>query len=269
MRHWIAGAAALAALAFAPRAAAQIIEDVEVKRVDDATAAIDIRFSVPVQFLRSASNGKLDLVQVFFRLAGAEEDGRTVEDFRKPPTNGLVPRFTVTYPIQPPAATRRIDVHFERPVAAARVRPGRDNRSVRIEVPALVRAAPPPVAPRAAPPPPGDAAHAEIQRKAQALLGQARAALDAGRVDEAIERLNALLDLPPNAASREAQELIGLARDKRGEREKARAEYQLFLKLYPSGADAERVRKRLAALAPGAGAAPAAPEPRTRVWGSV
>ncbi|HET9580737.1 MAG TPA: hypothetical protein VFP44_23115, partial [Usitatibacter sp.] len=82
-----------------------------------------------------------------------------------------------------------------------------------------------------------------------------------------------LLNLPPNPSSREAQELIGVARERRGEPAKARAEYELFLKLHPTGADADRVRKRLATLgtaAPAATPAAVAPSaPRAQVWGSV
>jgi hypothetical protein len=64
----------------------------------------------------------------------------------------------------------------------------------------------------------------------------------------AIETLNKLLNLPPNRASREGLELIGLVRLQTGDNERARSELELFLKLYPAGADSDRVRGRLAAL---------------------
>lgn len=80
------------------------------------------------------------------------------------------------------------------------------------------------------------------------LMVAGRAALGAGDALTATQLLNQLLNLPPNAQSQEAQELIGMAREKAGEAAKARAEYQLYLKLYPDGDGAARVRQRLAAL---------------------
>jgi hypothetical protein len=99
---------------------------------------------------------------------------------------------------------------------------------------------------------------AEVESRAAELAASARAALEAGNQALATERLNQLLMLPPNRQSQDAQELAGIARERAEEVAKARAEYELYLKLYPDGEGAARVRERLAALAaaPAAGAAP-------------
>ncbi len=113
--------------------------------------------------------------------------------------------------------------------------------------------APPPaaVAPitEAAPPAP-EAPDTEIDKQARALLDRARAALAGGRNEEAISLLNQLLLLPPNKFSQDAQELIGVARERAGQSELARKEYELYLKLFPRGEGATRVQQRLASLAP-------------------
>lgn len=80
------------------------------------------------------------------------------------------------------------------------------------------------------------------------LMRLGRTALDAGDAVQAIQMFNQLLNQPPNEHTQEAQELIGVAREKAGEAAKARAEYQLYLKLYPEGDGATRVSQRLAAL---------------------
>ena len=88
----------------------------------------------------------------------------------------------------------------------------------------------------------------EIDQQAAAELADARAALAKGDNEQAILALNKALNLPPNAYSEEAQELIGIARERNGELAKALAEYQLYLKLYPDRPDAARVREHLDAM---------------------
>lgn len=80
------------------------------------------------------------------------------------------------------------------------------------------------------------------------LLATARQAYDRQDSAVAIETLNRLLELPPNRSSREGQELVGMARLQGGDPHRARAEFELFLQLYPNGADADRVRRQLASL---------------------
>ncbi|SPE33625.1 hypothetical protein SBBP1_650015 [Burkholderiales bacterium] len=81
-------------------------------------------------------------------------------------------------------------------------------------------------------------------------MAKSRAALIAGKNEEAINSLNQLLLLPPNKYSQDAQELVGLARERAGELDQARKEYELYLRLFPTGDGATRVRQRLATMAP-------------------
>ena len=81
-------------------------------------------------------------------------------------------------------------------------------------------------------------------------MAKSRAALVAGKNDDALNTLNQLLLLPPNKYSQDAQELVGLARERAGDPAQARKEYELYLRLFPTGDGATRVRQRLASLAP-------------------
>lgn len=140
-------------------------------------------------------------------------------------------------------------------------------------------APPPPVAaaapaPAAAAPAPAAAAPAEVDAQAASLLAAAKAAEQRQDHAAALEQLNQLLNLSANASTREAQALAGLVRERAGDPLRARAEYETFLQLYPSGPDADRVRAALARLptaAPAAAPAPArAATPATSsVTGSV
>ncbi len=65
-----------------------------------------------------------------------------------------------------------------------------------------------------------------------------------------------ILDRPTNESSREAQALLGEAWVRQGNVERARREFELFLTLYPSGADSTRVMTLLAQLPAKVAAAP-------------
>jgi tetratricopeptide (TPR) repeat protein len=105
-------------------------------------------------------------------------------------------------------------------------------------------------------------ATAEVETKAAELLAKAQAAIDSGDFPAAVDVLGQLLSLPPNALSRKAQELIGSSRLKSGDTERARAEFEAFLNLYPQGSDSDRIRALQSTLPakPLAVAADAAPE---------
>ena len=127
---------------------------------------------------------------------------------------------------------------------------------------------PPPTAP--------PTAATDIDQQAATYIAEARAALGARENERAVLALNLALNLPPNAYSQEAQELIGIARERNGEFAKAEAEYRLYLKLYPDGPGAVRVGEDLDAMAaptvpmggPLAAEARAA-QPAFSSWGSV
>jgi tetratricopeptide (TPR) repeat protein len=88
----------------------------------------------------------------------------------------------------------------------------------------------------------------EVESSASKLLAQANAADDRGDYADAIAALDSLLNLPPNSITRKAQQLIGVTRLKSGDTQRARGEFETFLKLYPAGADSEQVRQYLANL---------------------
>ncbi|HSC94251.1 MAG TPA: hypothetical protein VLC73_04740 [Burkholderiales bacterium] len=159
----------------------------------------------------------------------------------------------------PPAPPVAVAPPAPPPVAAPPAKPVAPE----VAAPAAPPAPPPtPAPPRVTelpPVTPAPAAATEVEGRAAELLAAARIALAAGNNEAATERLNQALMLPPNRYSQEAQELAGVARERSGEIAKARAEYELYLKLFPDGEDAARVRARLAALA--APEVPATPRP--------
>jgi hypothetical protein len=88
----------------------------------------------------------------------------------------------------------------------------------------------------------------DVEKYAEDLMKLGQQALNAGESEKAVQAFNAILNLTQNKQSQVAQEWIGMARQRSGDYVKAKAEYELYLKLYPDGAGATRVRGRLAAL---------------------
>jgi len=97
----------------------------------------------------------------------------------------------------------------------------------------------------------------ELQRSRE-LMDSGRAALTTGDADQAIRIFTKVVSMPEHEGTREAKELLGVARERRGQLAHAKAEYEEYLARYPDGDGATRVRQRLDALL----TARAAPPPK-------
>lgn len=91
------------------------------------------------------------------------------------------------------------------------------------------------------------------------MMELTRRTMTAGEYAKAIRMLEAILEEPNNYYTKEARELLGLARERNNQIAHAKAEYRTYLELYPEGEDAERVRQRLQGLVT------ATQEPRERL----
>ncbi|MBZ4212137.1 MAG: outer membrane protein assembly factor BamD [Rhodoferax sp.] len=244
---------------FAATAHAQFIDDVELRQ-EGANAVLQVRFVTPVLYSKSISARASDLVQAFYTVLPTRDQISDVISERRLAAAGDIPSISVTDESDNSTAqansSRKLVIRFAAPVRF-RVRAGRDNRSIEVVFEGLgssVRmAAAAPLAPLTLATVLGGAttpspASAEIEASSTALLTTAQSAFDAGQYPAATESLNKLLDLPPNSSSRRAQELVGLARLKAGDPTRAAKEFELFLKLYPQGADSDRVRQMMPSL---------------------
>lgn len=77
---------------------------------------------------------------------------------------------------------------------------------------------------------------------------EARAAITQENYGRAIQLLTRILTAPESNRSAEAQELLGVVRERNGQFVHAQAEYEIYLERYPEGPAAVRVRQRLNAL---------------------
>jgi len=223
----------------AQRSRIRAIENLQIDRSDDAWD-VTVSLGVPIQLRRHspASRGKAVQVQVTV-LAGAEapRDPQSLSVPRQAP----LPLESVSYepgdgefPVLELRFSREVD--FE-------VRQGRDLRSIVLRVrsePATPRE---PGAGAAAP----TLAPAEDARAAQ-LVAEGRRALTAGDFERAALILEDAAQRPESRETPEALELLGLARERKGQLAHAKAAYEEYLTRFPHGEGAVRVRQRLDAL---------------------
>ncbi len=237
---------------------AQPLDDVSLEFQSQGVVAT-IHLTGPVQYLNHfpASHGKT--LEIYYdRVKDATSNEAWVDnETRKSPPSRLIPGFTVTTRDQ--STKPKVVIEFSRE-AEFSVATGKDNRSLLITIrpdrqPVSDEPLPflPTIKPEAKPAAavtlkPEEAAAAEVNQQARALMVQGRDALAARKNDDAVDALNKLLLLPPNDYTQDGQEWIGVARERAGQPDKAKVEYDLYLRLFPEGAGAARVAQRLEGL---------------------
>ncbi len=241
---------------------AQVLDHIEIVETPSA-AEIHIIFNARALYLRHTPSEKGDLIRIFLDFPDLDRSRRFARELAASPPSDLIPKFKVTFPDQ---ATNGLSVQFERPV---RFRVSqRDIRSssriviaVKLDKPMMPTVPPPDVKVPSIPKIPAPTERItsfevppfkpgmKVEEYAVDLMQRGQAALTAGEFEKAVLLFNAALNLPPNTQSRLAQEMIGVAREEVGDLDKARAEFEHYLKVYPDGDGSARVRQRLAALA--------------------
>ena len=254
-RGWLA-AAWVATCAWG--AQAQTIDDVKLLAQGDDMVA-RVTFNATVRFLQQTPVAPASLYQLGWELVAGDEAvaNQSTDESRRVAAQGAVPEFTLTYPAAPGKRTKQLTLQLGAPVAVT-ARQGPSSHAIDIVFTGLATHGPAAAA-ATAPPPPADepaapasapvVATPEIEAQATQLMEGARTALGARANEDAVALLNRLLLLPPNSQSQQAQELVGVAWERIGNTDRARAEYALYLQLYPEGEGSQRVRQRAASLA--------------------
>lgn len=86
------------------------------------------------------------------------------------------------------------------------------------------------------------------EQKIEELMLESRRILAKGDYGRAIQLFNKLLKFPSHKYTRDAKELLGLARERKGQIARAKLEYKDYVRLYPKGEGTERVKQRLASI---------------------
>jgi hypothetical protein len=222
----------------AQTASVRVLEGVHIDRAGDRWDLV-ISFTVPVQVLRHAPESRGDEVTIQLAelgLGGVRPPRESLSVSRDAP----VPVASVTWE-ETGIGGPSLDVRFRRTLDFE-VLQGRDLRSVVVRV----ATAPAPARPQAAQPEaPAPAARDE---RAEKLVEEGRRALTQGEFARAALIFQGVLDRPESDQTPTALELLGLARERVGQLAHAVASYEEYLRRYPDGEGATRVRQRLDAL---------------------
>lgn len=231
----------------------RILDKVEVIQTKTENE-IHIEFATQVRYIRHSPETASTRVQIFLEFPQLIKGALpTQREFRNSPSTDQVPSFTVNYPEQQPGS---IGVRFKKPIKFT-ISADNSGRGIVIRVPLDKAASVDAVAVAPAQPAVEHGPQGDLPARPEGvtdgdyaikLLAEAKSARSVGDYPKAVQLLNALLNLPVNSSSQAAQELIGSSREKMGEPDKAIAEYETYLKLYPKGEGADRVRQRLAVI---------------------
>jgi hypothetical protein len=96
--------------------------------------------------------------------------------------------------------------------------------------------------------PPEQAASSTPGQEAETALSDGKKQLAAGDYNRATAFFTKAQSLGTGRVKQDAQEMLGLSHERAGQLPFAKAEYETYLNLYPTGADASRVKGRLAAV---------------------
>lgn len=213
---------------------------------DDVVAHVS--FSGSVRLVQQTPLAAAQFVQFQIELLGADEATLTqrTADSRRVAATAATPEFTLVLNAAPNTRMRQMTMQTSE-VTSVRARQGKSPNMIDI---VFLGNAPQPSQARqaAAETAPATAASAEVEARATELMTAAKDAVTKGRTEAAIAQLNQLLLLPPNSASQDAQEMMGLAWERSGDLGRAKMEYELYLKLYSAGEGAQRVAQRLASM---------------------
>lgn len=252
--------------AFAQPALDRVLNDANVAEGDQCSV-IRINFNFPVRYISHFPNQQGEEIQIRVRPIerSMEPDFATRRESLRLPPSDLTPVSDVVFEgARPEGPTLDVLLSSKK---FFRVGQGADFRSLVIALAGdaahLNCASPHPVG--ASPPPAPDAQPQQADRLAipphttpqatstdqlesQVLLDSARTEMLAAHYPTAVQLLTKILQDPSSPAAPEAHELLGLARERGGQLAHAKAEYEEYLRLYPQGEGAARVRQRLAGL---------------------
>ncbi|QJD31343.1 hypothetical protein GNH96_06425 [Methylococcus geothermalis] len=211
---------------------------------------IHIRLAEPVNYVRHSPAESGDTLRIRVnRTSPAAAQGVVPQPGTlRWPATAEVPLTEVGYETKPGGDF--LTLRFNR-VVNFQVRPGKDAQGIDVEIAGSGDGDRVGTGDRSLPVPPASGACASglrVKSPPADLKEAARQCMIKEDWPAAIGLYTKLVQQPDASYQREAQEMLGLARERNGQAFRAKTEYEKYLQRYPEGEAAERVKKRLDAL---------------------
>ncbi len=219
------------ALAQAQSVRDRLLGDVDISRGTDSTT-IQVAFTFPVRYVRHFPLDVGNEIRVQLEpiaISPQDRDALFKREAMSPQVGNPAHATEVIYEGDV-AGGPYLTILFGRPVHY-QVKQGSDFRSILI----LVKGEEAAVMPMPA----------AVDERSRQLQLEAGDVMASGDFPRAVQIYTKLADHSDLSIRQQAQELLGLARQRNGQLAHAKAEYQRYLKLYPEGEGAARVRQRL------------------------
>jgi hypothetical protein len=230
-------------LAITPGMASQVVlDEINIHETETATN-IDILFGLPLEYLKHFPQKRGEILQI--QLGLEEENNRAIHKEVREGGELLSPEgkssvlVYVTYEEGVPGGPY-LTLRFSHQVEFE-VNQGPDRKSLRVKI---AKETPKPGAETGVAPTTSKAQSAAVDL----MMAKARQAITFGNNKGAINLLRKIIRAPESEHTQQANELLGLALERDKQIPRAKYEYKKYLKRYPEGAGADRVKQRLAAL---------------------
>jgi len=224
----------------------QVLRDIQVSEKANEVA-IRVNFNKRVRAIRHFPPTAGEILQIQLEVTGDKKSAGSRDDIDSdiakresmlPPKNNLVPLVSVTYEGDVPGGPY-LTLRFKFAVEF-RLEEGSDGKSIHI----LVKRDKGKLSVK------GSKGGVSLisDQKIEELMAESKRVLAKGDYGRAIQLFNKLLKFPSHKYTREAKELLGLARERKGQVARAKLEYKDYIRLYPKGEGTDRVKQRLAAI---------------------
>jgi hypothetical protein len=229
--RWLAAILVVPALLCAASADAErTVQSVRAEETAEGWA-VELRFSTPLRYVRHSPRGAASIALIELQALGIDRGQATPlrgRESLRPFEGETGPPITEVAADRAASGGLVVEIRFRGEVSFE-VSQGSDLRLLQVLLPRPAGGA--------------DSARATV------LMTAAAEALASSDAERAVQLYSKVLALDAPELHPEAQEMLGVARERAGQRSHALAEYQVFLQRYPDDERAPRVEQRLQTLA--------------------
>lgn len=219
-----------------------VLDEIKIKQTEPNKTIVDVLFGLPLEYLKHFPQKTGEILQIQLDLKN-EQDREIHKEVREggellSPDGKKSVLVYVTYEEGVPGGPY-LTLRFSQQVQFD-VSQGPDRKSLRVSITHEAAKSGKGIM--------GGKSSSVKTGNVDSMMAKARQAITFGNNKGAIDLLRRILRLPKNEHTQQANELLGLALERDKQIPRAKYEYKKYLKRYPEGEGADRVKQRLASL---------------------